>query len=193
MAMPRADLAIAAEAELADLERLWQTMDVPGHRVELIDGQIVVSPSPSRRHSRVVTELMDQLVTVRRRGWQRDTNLTVHVPVTRERLVPDFIVAPADAPGFGDDEVLAPGVLLVVEVVSPSSRRQDHEVKLRAYAQGGIPLYLLVDAFADPPTVTLYSHPGDDGYYHQQTASGGQPLRLPDPFAIKLDAARLLA
>jgi Putative restriction endonuclease len=132
MAVP--DLATVAEAELADLERLWQSLDLPGHRVELVDGQIVVSPSPSRRHAHAVTELIDQLIEAKRRGWQRDTNLTVHMSGTRERLIPDLIVAPADAPGFGDDEVLSTGVLLVAEVVSPSSRRHDRETKNRAYA-----------------------------------------------------------
>jgi hypothetical protein len=32
MAVPRADWAASAEAELADLERIWETLDVPGHR-----------------------------------------------------------------------------------------------------------------------------------------------------------------
>jgi hypothetical protein len=69
MALPEAEAA--AEAELADLERLWQTMDIPGHRVELIDGQIVVSPTAGRRHSNAVDELMSQLFErKRRRGWR---------------------------------------------------------------------------------------------------------------------------
>lgn len=191
MALPEAEET--AEAELANLERLWQTMDLPGHRVELIDGQIVVGPSLSRRHAHVVTELIDQLVTVKRRGWQRDTNLTVHITATKERLIPDFMVAPVDAPGFGDDEVMSTGVLLVAEVVSPSSRRQDWQTKSRAYAQGGIPLYLLIDFFADPPAATLFSQPGDAGYARRETSTAGQPLRLPDPFGIKLDVARLLS
>jgi Uma2 family endonuclease len=190
MAVP--DLATVAEAELADLEQLWQSLDLPGHRVELVDGQIVVSPSPSRRHAHAVTELIDQLIEAKRRGWQRDTNLTVHMSGTRERLVPDLIVAPADAPGFGDDEVLSTGVLLVAEVVSPSSRRQDRETKNRAYAQGRIPLYLLIDRFAEPPAVTLFSEPAEAGYRRSQTAAAGERLRIPEPFGISLDTARLL-
>ena len=193
MAMPRPDLATVAAAELADLERLWQEMDLPGHPVELIDGQIVVSPTPSRRHAHVVTELIDQLIDVKRKGWQRDTNLTVHIIPTRERVIPDLVIAPTDAPGFGDEEVLSPGVLLVAQVVSPSSRRHDRETKNCIYAQGGIPLYLLVDRFAEPATVTLFSDPADSGYRESQSAIAGRRLRLPDPFGIKLDTARLLA
>jgi Uma2 family endonuclease len=194
MAMPRPDLATAAAAEQADLERLWQTMDLPGHRVELICGQIVVSPTAGRRHSNAVDELMSQLFLVkRRRGWRFHPNLTVHIPATSERLIPDLMVAPDHAAGFGDDELLAPGVLLVAEVVSPSSRRPDRDTKNRAYAQGGIPLYLLIDGFSEPPAVTLFSDPGDAGYRHSQLATAGERLRLSDPFGVKLDTARLLA
>jgi hypothetical protein len=120
MAVP--DLAAAAQAELADIERLWQSLDLPGHRVELIDGQIIVSPTASRWHADVITELIDQLAVVKGRGWKRYTNLTAHMPATRNRFVPDLMVAPASAPGFGENGVLAAGVLLAAEVISPSSR-----------------------------------------------------------------------
>jgi Uma2 family endonuclease len=190
MATAKADLAGASE--FADLERLWQSLDLPGYRVELIDGQIVVSPTASRGHSNVVTELIDQLAGVKQRGWERHTNLTVHIPVTRERLIPDLAVVPQDVPGFDENELLAPAVLLVGEVVSPHSRREDREVKPQAYARGGVPLYLLVDRLADPPQVTLFSQPGADSYASRQVAEAGQPLQLPEPFGTALDTARLL-
>jgi Uma2 family endonuclease len=193
MAMPDADVAATAEAELADLEEVWRGLDLPGHRVELISGQIIVSPSPSWRHSAVIDELMDQLFELKRRhGWRFHGNLTVHIQATRERLIPDLMVAPAGAQPFDDNELVAQGVLLTAEVISPSSRRQDLEVKPRAYAQGGVPLYLLIDRFADPAVVILFSQPGSDGYQHRQTAPAGQPLRLPAPFDLDLDTARLL-
>jgi Uma2 family endonuclease len=193
MAMSRTDLATAAESELADLEQLWRQMDLPGHRVELIDGQIVVSPSPSRRHSNVIIELIDVFAEVKKRDWQRHTGLTIHITSTRERLIPDFLVTTKDAPGFGDDEILSTGVLLVAEVVSPSSRRNDREVKHRIYAQSRIPLYLLIDKFADPPAVTIFSEPSDGGYLRRTSARAGRPLRLPEPFGIDLDTASLLS
>jgi Uma2 family endonuclease len=193
MAIPRTDVAAAAEAELADLERLWQTLDLPGHRVELIDGLIVVSPSGSRWHSDAISELIFQMVDeTRRHGWRIHTNLAVHIAATRERLIADLMIAPRDAPGFGDCELLSHGVLFVAEAVSPSSRRHDREVKPRAYAQGRVPLYLLIDQLADPPAVTLFREPGEDRYRHSETATAGQPLRLPDPFGIALDVSRLL-
>jgi Uma2 family endonuclease len=64
--------------------------------------------------------------------------------------------------------------------------------KPRAYAQGGVPLYWLIDRFAKPPAVTLFSQPSADGCSKRQVATAGQPLRLPKPFGIALDTARLL-
>ena len=55
-----------------------------------------------------------------------------------------------------------------------------------------MPLYLLIDRFASPPAVTLFSQPGEDGYGKRQVAAAGEPLRLPKPFGIVLDTARLL-
>lgn len=193
MAVPRADWAASAEAELADLERIWETLDVPGHRVELIDGQIVVSPSASRWHSSAIDRLIDALTDVKRRnGWEFHTNLTVHIAATRERLIPDLMVAPMDAPGFGDNELLGHGVLLVAEVVSPHSQSRDRVAKPRAYAHGRVPVYLLIDKLADPAAVTIFSDPGDGCYQSCSAVTSGQPLRLPEPFGVALDTRRLL-
>jgi Uma2 family endonuclease len=194
MAMRATDWAARAEkAELADLERLWETLDIPDHRVELIDGQIVVSPTASRWHSSAIDELIDALIDVKRaRGWRFHTNLTVHIAATRERLIPDLMIAAKDAPGFGEYELLGHGVLLVAEVVSPYSRRQDRVAKPRAYAQGRVPLYLLIDQLADPATVTLFSDPTESSYRTCTPVTAGQTLRLPEPFGISLDTRRLL-
>lgn len=191
--MLRADWAASAEAEFSDLERIWQTLDIPDHRVELIDGQIVVSPSASRRHSGAIDALIDSLTDIKRaRGWQFHTNLTVHIAATRERLIPDLMIASVDAPGFGDNELLGHGVLLVAEVVSPHSQDRDRLVKPRAYAQGRVPLYLLIDQLASPPAVTLYGDPNKSSYMSCAPATAGQPLRLPEPFGVTLDTRRLL-
>lgn len=193
MAMPEAGWEASAESELADLEEIWAALDIPGHRVELIDGQLIVSPSASLSHSSAIDRLIDALIDVKREhGWRFHTNLTVHVAETRERLIPDLMIAPQDAPGFGENELLADGLLLVVEVVSPSSRRQDRVAKPHAYAQGRIPLYLLVDQIAEPAAVTLFSDPADDGYRACRPASAGTILRLPEPFGIDISAAALL-
>jgi hypothetical protein len=71
MATPGPSWAASAESEIEDLERIRETLDIPGHRVEIIDRQLVVSPSPSRSHSSAVDRLIDSLIDVKRAyGWQ---------------------------------------------------------------------------------------------------------------------------
>jgi Uma2 family endonuclease len=195
MALPQAGLAEAAAAEFAKTERLWYELDWPEDvRIELIEGELIMSPSGSVSHSRTISALIDQVMdVVRGHNWELHTMMTAHVAQTRERLIPDLMIAARDAPEFSEWELLSSGVLLVAEVVSPSSRRRDREAKRRAYAQGQVPLYLLIDPFADPPAVTIFSEPGEDGYQAARTAAPGQPLELPEPFGLLLDTWRLLA
>jgi len=194
MALPAGNLAAAAAGELAQLEQLWYEFEPPeGTRLELIDGELVMSPTPSLGHSQVIDAMLNQLFEVKRRhDWIAHTKVTVRIPATRERLIPDLAIAAREARQLSEWELAPEGVLLAVEVVSPSSGRRDRELKRRAYAQGPVPLYLLIDPFAGPPAVTLFSQPSQDGYRHQQSAFAQQPLRLPEPFDVDLNIARLL-
>jgi Uma2 family endonuclease len=182
------------EAELADLERVYASLDIPGHRIELLDGQVTVSPTASRPHSRIVQRLQEALwERIQEHDWEWHANLTLHVAATRERLVPDLWICPPDAPQFDENEVYGQGALLVAEVVSPTSQHRDLVEKARAYAQAGVPLYLVVDPCAAPAKLTLFSRPRDDAYRSRAEAVAGKALMLPDPFRIELDVTNLLA
>jgi DNA-binding transcriptional ArsR family regulator len=82
-------------------------------------------------------------------------------------------------------------VILVAEVISRSSIREDREVKPRACALAGIPLYVVVDQFTSPVTVSLFSVPGPDGYSAINSVPVGQKLHIPDPFDVPLDTGSL--
>jgi Uma2 family endonuclease len=82
-------------------------------------------------------------------------------------------------------------VLLAAEVISSSSIQRDREVKPRACALAGIPLYLLVDRFTKPLTISLHSEPGTDGYAKVTTVIAGEKLQLPAPFDLTLDTSSL--
>ena len=182
------------EPELADLERVYASLHIPGHRVELLDGQVTVSPTASRPHSRIVQRLQAALWgRIQEHGWEVHANLTLHVAATRERLVPDLWICPPDAPQFDENEVYGQGALLVAEVVSPASRHRDLVEKARAYAQAGVPLYLVIDPCAVPAALTLHSDPQGDVYQSRAHADAGKALPLPVPFAVELDIKDLLA
>jgi Uma2 family endonuclease len=78
------------------------------------------------------------------------------------------------------------GVALVVEVTSSRPQR-DREDKRRAYARGGIPLYLLVDRQAS--SLTLFSQPEGADYREHCTVLFGKSLSLPEPFAFDLETS----
>jgi hypothetical protein len=62
-------------------------------------------------------------------------------------------------------------------------------VKPRACALAGIPLYLLVDRFTKPVSISLFSEPGKDGYTKVTTVTAGEKLHLPAPFDLALDTS----
>jgi Uma2 family endonuclease len=192
MAVSPSALAASAQRELADLEEVYQSLEIPGHRVELLDGCVVVSPTASRPHSRVVQRLVRALSErIDAEGWEWHANLTLHVAATRERLIPDLMIAPPEAPQFSNEELYGHGALLVVEVTSPSTRGRDRVAKQRAYAQAGVPLYLIADGLTDPATVRLLGDPHGAAYGRCDQVNAGKPVPLPEPFGITLDTGSL--
>ncbi|MCP4248194.1 MAG: Uma2 family endonuclease [bacterium] len=114
-------------------------------RYELIDGVVCMSPSPSLRHQRIITDLAIQI------GNHLSSNPTGAVAVEidvrfSDALVyrPDVIFLTADKTARCPDRVTeVPDV--IVEVVSPDSRRFDRETKKEDYERYGVREYWLVD------------------------------------------------
>ena len=125
----------------AELQRLPDD----GNRYEVLDGELLVTPLPAGPHQRAAVRL------------------TVWVSTYCDRHGIGFVVAPGPVP-HGDNELqpdiaifLDPTVpfeanwdryplaSLVVEVLSPSTRRRDLGSKRAAYLRWGIPEYWIVD------------------------------------------------
>lgn len=177
----------------AELEELFWKLDIPGHRVELLEGRIVVSPLAVTWHQVVATWLIRQFISVcDANGWDQTPGSDLVLPPTREIIEPDhLIIKDRDACSDDESEVPLDQILLVSEIISPSSKRADREVKPLSCAKAGIPLYLLVDRFTQPMSITLLSEPGDAGYGKADSVAagpGGGTLRVPEPLGITIDA-----
>jgi len=117
-----------------------------GNRYEVIEGELLVSPTPSLLHQSAVLHLAALLLP-----YARQAAVTVHVApaaVTwsdRTEVQPDVLAIPLvngrPAVRFEDAGVL----LLAVEVLSPSTTRTDRFAKRRAYQKRGVPEYWIVD------------------------------------------------
>lgn len=150
----------------ADLENLPGD---DGHRYELIDGVLLVSPGPRHRHQTVVGNLHLLL----RAGCPRELQVILApfaVALADDTEVqPDLLVAPRSQ--FTEREL--PGApLLAVEVLSPSTRRVDLLLKRDRLQEAGVPSYWLVDP--DLPAVTVLEL--RDGVYVEAVAGAGEDL-----------------
>jgi len=157
-----------------------------GHRYELVDGSLVVTPAPSLRHQQA---LLNLAVVLKSR-----------CPVDLLVLVAPFDVA------LASDTVLQPDVLvarrsdltdrdlptapvLAVEVLSPSTQRIDLTLKRARFAAAGCPAYWVVDP--DAPSVTAWQLV-DGRYVDAGHAEGDELFEVTVPFALRLRPADLL-
>lgn len=159
-------------------------------RIEIVDGFVVVSPSPSRPHQKLVGALWGTLF--RQLPPEFDASLDVdlrvqEVPLRNRR--PDLVVYQADLP---DDAVLRPEhCALVVEIVSPGSVTTDRLHKFMEYAAIGIPHYwriefehvggVAVHAFELEPATQRYE---SAGIFHDR-------LKTSAPFPVDIDLTTL--
>ncbi len=165
-------------------------------RSELMEGNLVLSPSPSPDHNmaalRIALQLLPQL--------PQDLEVITDVDI-------DLELAPADQPGSSrrPDVIVvrrsarrrvrtegglirASEVLVVVEIVSPGSRRTDNVVKRAEYADAGIPHYWIVDI--QEPVSLLACHLTDKFGYLDAEVVGGT-FAGTEPFSVNLDLGDL--
>ncbi|MFI5806523.1 Uma2 family endonuclease [Streptomyces sp. NPDC051561] len=161
-----------------------------GWRVELIEGDIHVTPPANGEHEEMVSGVAEQVILRREdRVLRPYTGIGLNVPGASKtgKVVPDLVVAPK---GSFDDELEfhdpAP-VLLVAEVTSSATAGNDRVKKLRGYARAGIPVYLLIDREAGK--ALLCTEPAGDGFVNKVPYSMPGKVPLPEPLGFDLDTS----
>lgn len=181
-------LTVAEYLELGETE--------PGY-TELIGGRLLMSPSPRPGHNKASHRLLSQLEQQFPKGVDGVQDIDV-----------DLGLAPPDEPGYSrrpdivvarreaftrvereGDIVHADEILVVVEIVSPGSRRIDNVDKRGEYADAGIPAYWIVD-LAGPVSLVACHQAGEFGYQDSGAVTGTYTASEPFPVTIDLDALR---
>ena len=148
-------------------------------RLEFIDGRIGVKPVPDGDHGEIIRWVMQRCMQHRPDLWlYPEQGLKVESYRTG-RARPDGALAPVGT-FAGQGEWTEPdGVLMAVEITSydDDTDRRDRAEKPVAYAQAGIPVYLLVDR--DSCAVTVCSEPAHGKYRSSLTVDFGHTLALP--------------
>ncbi len=157
-------------------------------RYELLDGELVMAPSPMESHQIVVMELGALLhVFVKARGLGQVFSAPYDVVLSDTDVVqPDLLFVSNERAHIRTPANIRGAPDLVVEVLSPSTARRDWREKLDLYAEHGVPEYWLVDPDAKTVTVLLL----DDGTFAEVAHYGaGETLISPilAGFAASLD------
>jgi Uma2 family endonuclease len=153
-----------------------------------------MSPSPRPIHNIVSFELASQLKPQLPDQFRIIQDIDVDlelVPPERPGFSrrPDLVVVDRAALDRGGDMLRAGEVLLVIEIVSPSSRRMDTVVKHGEYADAGIPHYWIVD-LDEPLSLTACRLTAGHGYRNAPAATGTFATDEPFPLQLRLDALR---
>ena len=170
----------AVRSELGFHPGLVEWLDEHDVRYEVIDGMLVVSPPPTVTHERLIIRVIAALHAAAVPGTEVLASGVKNFYTGDFHVYPDVnVVRTTDADL--DDEGMRVPPLLVVEVLSPSTRRKDLLLKREVYAEFGVPSYWLVD----PTTRTLTVLSLRDGAY-VETARGTR-LELDAPFPVVVD------
>jgi Uma2 family endonuclease len=182
-------MAIVTRLTYDDLESIPE--EHPGDRHEIVNGELVVTPSPAPMHqivSRALFRLLDRHVTAGDLG--EVLFAPVDIRLTPDNvLIPDIIYIAGDRLHvIGSKTVDAPPDL-VVEILSPGTRRRDLDTKRALYARFGVQEYWIVDPDAKTVTFLVLAGdryesvpPGDYGAIESRVLPG-LTLALTDVFA----------
>ena len=158
-----------------------------GKRYEIIRGRLYVTPSPNRAHQVISVRLERALADY----FEPRGRMMLHAPVdvilaTHDIFVPDIVVF--DPEIDTSERGIERPPLLVVEILSPSTRRRDLQLKHTRYRELAIKHYWVVDPAGR--LVTCFKRHGDTYRTRVPAVSEGF-LRHPDFDGMAIDVGRL--
>jgi Uma2 family endonuclease len=146
-----------------------------GNRYELIRGFLYVTPPPIYDHQFVLwclSQTLGRFVHERRLGIVLMAPFAVRLPARIGNPVePDLVFLWAEQQPRSGDKFFQGAPALVLEVLSPSTRRRDRTIKLDAYRDAGVPEYWLVDPEARTVVVHVLS---EDRRRYTELCQGGE-------------------
>jgi Uma2 family endonuclease len=147
-----------------------------GKRYELIDGEVIVSPSPSEKHQRASGRLyVSWFIHVENKKLGRVYYAPFDVVFgEKTALQPDLLFVSKARLGIIGPEYIIGAPDLVVEILSPSRPAYDRVTKLEQYALHGVAEYWIIDPMGE--SVEIYVLTGKR-YELKGTFTGSQVLR----------------
>ncbi|RAY12346.1 Uma2 family endonuclease [Actinomadura craniellae] len=161
-------------------------------RIEIVDGRVLVSPSPTPLHNDVTSELRRAIKSQCPAEWQvtTETDVRMHEVPLHDRK-PDVIVYSASVPRTRVP-IPVTEVLLAIEVMSPGSIITDRIDKPAQYAHAGIPHFWRVEMDENGELVILTHQITPSSRRYEQTGEYRTLLKTETPFPLEIDVQSLL-
>jgi Uma2 family endonuclease len=149
-------------------------------RVELLDGVMLVVPSPTHGHQKIGHRLWRWFDDHAPRGYEASGATGVAIGFGKS-LEPDLTLLRTELELPNHHYFDVDDVVLVVEIVSPGTKRRDRLEKPAVYAAAGIRYFWRIEQ--DP--VHVFAYELVDGEYKLMAETTGE-LILERPFDIRL-------
>lgn len=131
-----------------------------GDRHELIDGELFVTPVPVTKHQAIAFNLtlaLGLFVREGRLGAVRFAPTGVRLQADT-LVIPDLCFIAQDRLDIIGEKTIDGPPDLIIEILSPGTRRRDLTTKRELYARFGVPEYWIVDPDARSVTVLSLTH-----------------------------------
>ena len=158
-------------------------------RYQLLDGEMILAPSPTTRHQTIIMQLvltLHQFVNEHSLGriWVAPLDVVLS---NYDVAQPDVLFVSNERAGIVTEANIQGGPDLVVEILSPATAQYDTGYKQLLYGRHGVREYWIVDP--DAETVEVLTE-GDGGLVRRATHGRGQTLTSPllDGLFIDLEA-----
>ncbi|WP_372409229.1 Uma2 family endonuclease [Streptomyces luteireticuli] len=158
----------------------------PGHRVEILGGQITVTPPADGPHGESLTDVMIPLIAAGLHGEESRVIQAMGVWLCSDQdfTIPDLSVVDADY----EDHLIEynsydPAVFRMVLEVTSSNYRTDLRTKVALYAEAGIPVYVIIDRKHQRVHVLTNPHNGE---YEHAVHAPGATFALPSSIGAEV-------
>lgn len=164
-------------------------MSLPGDkRYQLLDGEMILAPSPTNRHQTIAGRLfvaLDQFVQGRNIGWLWFAPFDV-IFSDHDVAQPDMLFVSSERSSIVTEANIQGAPDLVVEILSPGTAEYDRGYKQALYGRHGVREYWLVDPDGDTVEVLTL---GDQGLTLAATYRRGEVLASPllEGMSLELD------
>ena len=158
-------------------------------RYELLDGELLMAPSPSTYHQRIVRRLAHILGDfTERRGlgevFLAPLDVVLGEGEEREVAQPDLFFISKEREKIIAEQEIQGAPDLVVEVTSPATEDRDRHYKKTLYARHGVREYWIVDP--DARKVEVFAL-GEKGFELVRAYKAGEVLRSPLLEGLEVD------